>query len=110
MAGGKLWIQRDRFGNDIYLTGERWEHITAPDNHSEVEPYFDYVKETIRLGHRRQDAFDPNGYQYYRSFQNLPDDNTHLIVCVRFRWHTDPNGVVREEKFVTTAYFQSFEE
>ncbi len=110
MAGGKLWIQRDRFGNGIYLTRERWEHITEPDNHFEVAPYFDYVKETIRLGRRRQDAFDPNGYQYYRSFQNLPDHNTHLVVCVRFRWHTEPNGVVHEEKFVTTAYFQSFEE
>lgn len=110
MVGGKLWIQRDRFGNDIYLTRERWEHITEPDNHLEVEPYCDYVKETIRLGRRRQDVFDPNSYQYYRPFPNLPDGNTHLIVCVRFRWHTEPDGVVRTEKFVTTAYFQFFEE
>lgn len=33
MSGGKLWIQRDRFGNDIYMTRERWEHIIASDNH-----------------------------------------------------------------------------
>jgi hypothetical protein len=110
MPDGKLWRQRDRFGNDIYLTHERWAHIIDPDNHPEVEPYFDYVRETIRLGRRRQDPYDPNGYQYYRSFPDLPDDNTHLVVCVRFRWPTEPDGTVREEKFVTTAYFQSFKE
>jgi hypothetical protein len=107
---GKLWTQRDRFGNDIYLTHERWAHITDPDNHPEVEPYFDCLRETIRLGRRRQDFYDQNGYQYYRAFPNLPDDNTHLVVCARFRWPMTPDGMVREEKFVTTAYFQTFED
>jgi hypothetical protein len=27
MSDGKLWTERDRFGNDIYLTRERWTHI-----------------------------------------------------------------------------------
>ncbi len=107
MSGGKLWTRRDRFGNDIYLTHERWAHIVAPDNHPEVAPFFEYIAETIRLGRRRQDPYDPNGYQYYRAFPDLPDDNTHLVVCVRFRWHTDEDGAVRTEKFVTTAYLQS---
>ena len=35
---GKIWTQRDRFGNDIYLTYERWGHIINPDNHPDVEP------------------------------------------------------------------------
>lgn len=110
MPNSKLWTQRDRFGNEIYLTHERWDHIIDPDNHPEVESYFHLLRETIRLGRRRQDAYDPNGYQYYRGFHNLPDENTHLIVCVRFRWAVDPAGAIREEKFVTTAYFQAFEE
>lgn len=96
--------------NEIYLTHERWEHIIDPDNHPEVERYFEYVKETIRSGRRRQNLYDPNSYQYYRFFAGLPDDNTHLIAWVRFRWPVEPDGTVREEKFVTTAYFQSFEE
>jgi hypothetical protein len=108
MSNGKLWTERDRFGNDIYLTRERWTHIINPDNHPEVEPFLDYVAERIQLGRRRQDPYDPNGYQYYRSYPNLPDDNTHLVVCVRFRWPTDPDGTVREEKFVITAYLQVF--
>jgi len=110
MPDSKLWTQRDRFGNEIYLTRERWNHIIDPDNHPEIEPFFDHVAETIRQGRRRQDAYDPNSYQYYRAFADLLDDNTHLVVCVRFRWHTDPDGTVREEKFVTTAYFQCFKE
>lgn len=108
MTGGKIWTRRDRFGNEIYLTQERWAHIIDPDNHPEVEPFLDEVAETIRLGHRSQDPYDPNSYRYYRSYKNLPDDNTHLVVCVRFRWPTNPDGTVREEKFVTTAYFQVF--
>jgi hypothetical protein len=39
MPDGKLWIQRDRFGNDIYLTRERWTHIVDSDNHPEIEPF-----------------------------------------------------------------------
>ena len=110
MPIGKLWTQRDRFGNEIYLTGERWAHIINPDNHPEVEPFFDDVAGTIKSGRRRQDPYDPNGYQYYRAFPHLPDDNTHLVVCVRFRWPANPDGTVQEEKFVTTAYLQAFGE
>jgi len=110
MPDGKLTTVRDRYGNDIYLTHERWGHIIDPDNHPEVGPLFDYVRETIRLGRRRQDSYDPNGYQYIRAVPDLADNNTHLVVCVRFRWRTEPDGTVREEKFVTTAYLQCFEE
>jgi hypothetical protein len=61
MPNGKLWTQHDRFGNDIYLTHERWRHIIDPDNHPEIEPYLDRVRETIRRGRRRQDPYDPRG-------------------------------------------------
>ena len=110
MPNGKLWTQRDRFGNEIYLTHERWLHIIEPDNHPEIKPFFDYVAETIQLGRRHQDPYDPNGYKYYRSFPGLPDDNTHLVVCVRFHWRINPDGSTQAEKFVTTAYLQCFEE
>jgi len=77
MPDGKMWIQRDRFGNDIYLTYERWKHITDQD------------QETIKLGRRRQDPYDPHSYKYYWPFPDLPDDNTHLVVCVRFHWRSN---------------------
>jgi len=77
-------------------TYERWKHITDQD------------QETIKLGRRRQDPYDPHSYKYYWPFPDLPDDNTHLVVCVRFHWEVEPDGITREEKFVTTAYFQWF--
>jgi hypothetical protein len=108
MAIGKLWSQQDRFGNEIYLTSERWDHIIDADNHPEVAPYFDYLAETIRRGRRRQDPYDPKSYRYYLHFPDLPDGNNHLVVYVRFRWRSLPDETLREEKFVTTAYFQFF--
>ena len=108
MSTGKIWTVRDRYGHEIYLTWERWEHIIDPDNHPEVEPFMAYIATTIQLGRRRQDTYDANGYQYYRALPNLPDQNNHLVVCVRFRWHVQPDGSLQEEKFVTTVYFQFF--
>jgi hypothetical protein len=108
MPGGKLWVQRDRFGNEIYLTHERWRHIIDPDNHPEVEPYSDYLSVTIRRGRRLQDEYDPKSYRYYMPFPDLPDGNNHLVVCVRFRWRSMPDGALHEEKFVTTAHLQFF--
>ncbi len=36
MPDGKLWTQRDRYDNEIYLTHERWSHITEASNHPEL--------------------------------------------------------------------------
>lgn len=108
MADGKLWVQSDRFGNEIYLTAERWQHIIEADNHPEVESYFDYLAQTIWRGRRHQDPYDPKSYRYYLAFPDLPGHNDHLVVCVRFRWRSLPDGTLHEEKFVTTAYFQLF--
>lgn len=107
MIGGKLWTQTDRFGNEIYLTAERWAHIIDPDNHPELTPFFEQVRETIRRGRRKQDAFDPRSWEYFQAFAGLPYDYTHIVVAVRFRRVIDQNGEEREEKFVKTAYLQA---
>jgi hypothetical protein len=108
MPDSKLWVHSDRFGNEIYLTEERWRHIIDADNHPEVEAHFEYIAETIRRGRRRQDPYGPSGYRYYLAFPDLPGGNNHVVVCVRFRWRSLPDGSLREEKFVTTAYLQFF--
>ena len=36
MVGGRRWTVRDRYGNEIYLTQERWDHIIEPTNHPEM--------------------------------------------------------------------------
>jgi hypothetical protein len=38
---GVRWVEKDRYGNDIYLTEERWEHITSPMNHLEMSEFED---------------------------------------------------------------------
>jgi hypothetical protein len=48
MTEGKIWTQRDRFGNDIYLTHERWSHIIDPDNHPELEPFCNFSKKVMQ--------------------------------------------------------------
>ena len=108
MASGKIWTVRDRYGNDIYLSAERWRHVIDPDNHPEMMPYLDAVAATVQQGRRRQDVYDPNSYQYFHPFPDLPDKNSHVVVCVRFRWSIAADGSMNEEKFVTTAYFQVF--
>lgn len=35
-GSGKRWVIQDRDGNSIYLTQERWEHITDQTNHPEM--------------------------------------------------------------------------
>ncbi len=36
MKAGIHWTVRDRYGNSIYLTNERWKHIIDPVNHPEM--------------------------------------------------------------------------
>ena len=41
------WTVQDRYGNSVYLTQERWEHIIETINHSEMAEYEEELKETI---------------------------------------------------------------
>lgn len=102
MAAGKnvRWIERDRHGNEIYLTDERWDHITHPMNHPEMDEFEQELRETIRLGSRKQESLDPQKYRYSRAFDGLAASNTHIVAVVLFRLGSDlaPNN------FVVTAY------
>jgi hypothetical protein len=40
------WIVRDRDGREIYMTEERWEHITT--RHEELEGHLENVLDTLR--------------------------------------------------------------
>ena len=57
------WIEKDRLTNEIYLTQERWEHITNQSNHPEMSDYENELRETIRLGSRKQEMLNPNKYR-----------------------------------------------
>jgi hypothetical protein len=103
----RKWTVRDRYGNTIYLTQERWEHITHPANHPDMEGYCDHLKTTIQKGRRRQEALDPRKYRYIHFFDDLVGDNNCIVAVVRFKFDVDENGNIVENNFVLTAYQKS---
>jgi hypothetical protein len=101
---GERWSVCDRHGNTIYLTEERWEHIVDPINHPEMLDYEEELKETIQTGIRRQDVLNPQKYRYSESFDNLVEDNTHIIAIVLFRFREDVARKPEANNYVVTAY------
>jgi hypothetical protein len=91
-------IVQDRAGHQIYVTEERWQHALGhPGMH---EGLLDAVLATIRLGRRKQDAFDPAKYKYVKAFEDLPGSYTHLVVVVKF-------GVTRHEPVQENNFIDS---
>ena len=104
MTAGKRWTVRDRYGNDIYLTHERWKHIVEPINHPEMLAYEEHLEATIRTGKRRQDLLNPQKYRYTRAFDDLAEDNTHIVAIVLFRFSKDASGNPVPNNYIVTAY------
>lgn len=98
------WRIKDRYGNSIYLTQERWEHIIDPLNHPEMEDYEEGLKETVQTGTRKQDSLNPQNYRYSKEFVNLPANNTHIVAIVLFRLQESGVGEIESNNFIVTAY------
>lgn len=98
------WTIHDRYGNSIYLTQERWEHIIESINHPEMEEYEEELKETVKTGSRKQDTLNPQKYRYSKEFENLPADNTHIVAIVLFGVREDEAGEIISNNFIVTAY------
>jgi preprotein translocase subunit SecA len=99
---GKKWVVQDLHGNTIYLTHERWQHIT--ENHPEMEDYSDHLKETIKRGRRQQEPLDPRKYRYIKYFEDLVNDNNHIVAIAMFKLEVDEKGNTVENNFILTAY------
>jgi hypothetical protein len=98
------WTVKDRFGNSIYLTQERWEHIIESINHPEMEEYEEELKETIKSGTRKQDTLNPQKYRYSKDFDKLPAHNTHIVAIVLFSVRESDVGEIISNNFIVTAY------
>ncbi len=98
------WIETDRAGNEISLSEERWQHIVDPMNHPEMLDFENGLRETIRLGRRKQEMFDPQKYRYSRAFENLISKNTHIVAVVVFRLVENDKGEILPNNFIVTAY------
>jgi hypothetical protein len=46
---GKRWTDRDRYGNNIYLTNETRHKKARPANHPEMSDFETHLKKTIIL-------------------------------------------------------------
>ena len=103
---GKRWIIQDRYGNSIYLTQERWEHIINVNNHPEIEDYEEHLKTTIRRGRRRQEPLNLRKYRYFHYFEDLPDHVNHIVVIVFFSFEIDQKGQTLPNNYVVTSFFK----
>ncbi|MSQ47179.1 MAG: hypothetical protein EXR78_02135 [Deltaproteobacteria bacterium] len=104
MIAGRRWTVRDRGGREIYLTEERWKHITDPHNHPEMAAYEEQLRETIRNGIRQQDSLNPLKYRYVKAFDDLTENNTHVVAIVLFRFSVDEANTVIPNNYLVTAY------
>jgi hypothetical protein len=98
------WTIQDRYGNSVYLTQERWEHIVESINHPEMTDYEEELKETVISGTRKQDPLNPQKYRYTKAFDNLPASNTHIVAIVLFGLHENQGGEIESNNFIATAY------
>lgn len=104
MFEGKRWIEKDRLGNEIYLTEERWEHIINLMNHPEMSENEGDLRETIKFGRRKQDALNLQKYRYSKKFDNLTSNNTHIVAIVLFRYFEAEEDKILPNNFIITAY------
>ena len=95
-------VVRDRYGHELYLTDERWEHIV--NRHPTMMGYRDHMLATIRTGRRRQDPLDASKFKYYAPFADLGPDYSHIVVVVKFSEREITEGGTRYNNFVLTAY------
>ncbi len=104
MSDSIRWTAQDRYGNAIYLSQERWEHIIAAINHPEMLDYEIELQETIRSGRRKQDALNPHKYRYTKEFRHLAEDNTHIIAIVLFHFRSGEQAEPLPNNYIVTAY------
>lgn len=64
---GIRWSTNDRYGNDIYLTNERWQHIIDSINHPDMKNNEEQLRTTIRTGRRTQDPLNPQNIVIFKS-------------------------------------------
>lgn len=103
---GKRWTVQDREGNAIYLTEERWQHITDGENHPEMADFEEHVKQALRKGHRQQEPLNPRKYRYSYPFDDLPDDFNSVVAIALFGFDVNEHGDTLPNNFIATAFLK----
>lgn len=103
---GIRWEVQDRYGNWIYLSHERWNHIIEEINHPEIIDYEEHLKATLKKGKRQQEPLNPRKYRYNHFFENLPTGFNHVVVIVLFSFRMDSQEHTIPNNYVTTAFLK----
>ncbi|MEZ4733390.1 MAG: hypothetical protein R3E79_40355 [Caldilineaceae bacterium] len=96
------WIVHDRYGNEIYLTRERWQYILR--YHPQLDGLHDELLDTLRKGRRQQQPDDPVRYKYYHYSAHLPPEYNTIVVVVKFTTQLQTDGTLVVNNFVITAW------
>lgn len=96
------WVVQDRYGNEIYMTQERWQHIIS--KHRELVGHLDDLLNTLKQGRRKQERRDPQRYRYHFPCNTLLYDNNRVTVVVVFDHRLLSDGTQIRNNFVTTAW------
>ena len=96
------WEVRDRYGNSIYMTAERWNH--ALEKRPWLDDLFDDALDTIRNGRRRQDPLNPQKYKYYRPCSDLEPEYNNIVVVVLFKKRVDEAGRMLANNYVVSVW------
>lgn len=96
------WTVEDRYGNEIYMTQERWDYILR--YHDELSGLLDEFLDILRHGRRKQEPADPNKYKYYRRCPAMPPEYNTIVVVVKFSTRVDSEGTFMPNHFVITAW------
>ena len=99
---GQRWLVKDRYGNELYLTDERWRHIV--EGHPEMRECEVWLKRVVQTGSRTQEPLAPQKFRYSRPIPDLPDGNTHVVAIVLFRFEEREDGSVRRNNYIVTAF------
>ena len=98
------WKVTDCFGNNIYLTEERWNHIIDPINHPIMREFELHLKETLKKGKRIQNPLNPQKYRYSKQFEDLTEYNTHIVALVLFKFKENHEGKFIPNNYIVTAF------
>jgi len=58
-----------------------------------MEDCSDHLKQTIKTGRRQQEPFDPRKYRYMKNFEDLVNDNNHIVAIAMFKLEVDEKEI-----------------
>ena len=91
----RLFEFKDKDDKTIYLTKERWSHISI--EHPEIASYIKEFNEILNNPTKIIDYYNDNKVKYYyKYFKDRKEKSKYLLVIVKYL-----NG----EGFIITAYF-----